>query len=218
MSPFPCPVCNAQCSPPNFVCPACGWHRSLPPLNETLQEPAMAAVAEQEPEAPSTRPPTVPSRPRKWPWIVLGLLGLLLVLRETGLVNLILYRSSWTAHTESSYQGVRFAGFGGRATGTAEVKAKNHSVAAEAAADALRDMHLSASVDLERLDISGLYWLPLYKQGTCDFAASYRLHGAVHGQVHGHIDCTVTGVCSAYTYRQIIGLLIANEIAREINR
>lgn len=113
---------------------------------------------------------------------------------------------------------MRFARFGGHATETAEVKAKNQSVAAEAAADALRDMHTSASVDLEKVDISGLYWLPLYKPGTCDFAASYRLHAAMHGQVHGRIDCTVTGVCSAYTYRQIIGRLIAHEIAREINR
>jgi hypothetical protein len=157
-------------------------------------------------------------RSRKWPWIVLGLLALLLVLRETGLVNLDLYQFNSTQNTESSYEGVMFGGFGGQATEPAEVKANNQTVAAQAAADALREMQPAASVDLERLDISGLYWLPLYKQGTCDFAASYHLHGTVHGQVHGHIDCTVTGVCSAYTYRQLIGQLVAKEIAREINR
>jgi hypothetical protein len=140
------------------------------------------------------------------------------VVRETGLVNLDLYWSNSTQHTESSYQGVIVGGFGGQATEPAEVKANDQTVAAQAAADALRDMHPSASVALERVDISGLYWLPLYKQGTCDFAASYHLHGTVHGQVHGHIHCTVTGVCSAYTYRQIIGRLVAKEIARQINR
>jgi hypothetical protein len=202
-------------------CPHCGT--TLPIVADAFcpecREPLSELENATHEAAPDGVQVTLPKRrSRKWPWIVLGLLALLPVLRETGLVNLDLYQFSSTENTESSYQSVTFAGFGGHATEAADVKAKNQTVAAQAAADALRDMHPSASVDLERLDMSGLYWLPLYKQGTCDFAASYHRHGAVHGQVHGHIDCTVTGVCSAYTYRQIIGRLVAKEIAREINR
>jgi len=202
-----CPHCGTTL--PTGVgafCPEC--REPLPELENATHEAAPDGVQATLPKR----------RSRKWPWIVLGLLALLLVLRETGLVNLDLYRFSSTENTNSRYDSVTVAGLGGRATETAAVKAKDQTVAAQAAANALRDMHLSASVDLQKLDISGLYWLPFYKRGTCNFAASYSLHGTDHGQVHGHIDCTVTGVCSAYTYRQIIGRLVAKEIAREINR
>jgi hypothetical protein len=142
---------------------------------------------------------------------VLALVLFIVVLRETGILNLDLYQYNSTARAES--QGVFFGGFGdqqGRTTGT---KAKLKSVAAEAAADALRDMHVSGAVEFERLEITGIYWLPFFKQGECDFVASY---GGGNGKVKGHIECTVKGICSAYTYRKIMGQLVAREIARVI--
>jgi hypothetical protein len=137
----------------------------------------------------------------------------MLVLRETGILSLDLYQYNSTAQTGSSYQGVFLPGFGDHQDQTTGTRTKVKSVAAEAAADALRDMQVSGAVEFEHLDIAGNYWMPLFKQGQCDFVASYS---GGNGKVKGHIECTLTGICSAYTYRKIMGQLVAKEIARVI--
>jgi hypothetical protein len=214
MLPFSCPKCGKQFELSESGCPACGWLRSI----ETTAAPKDPGSAESgqlqnQAEADATGGVRLRRGSRKWPWIVLAFVLLILVLRETGILSLDVYQSNSIAQTNSSYEGVFFPGFGdqqGRTTGT---KTKLKSVATEAAADALRDMQVSGAVEFERLDIAGSYWLPLFKQGQCDFVASYS---GGNGKVKGHIECTVKGICSAYTYRKLMGQLVAKEIARVI--
>jgi hypothetical protein len=114
---------------------------------------------------------------------------------------------------------------------TPEVTTKIETITAETATDALRMMHVPGTgshqgqlvVDLQRVELNGAYWLPLYKWGRCDFAASYKLRAedagssvTMDGQVQGHIDFTVTGVCSSYRCRQLIGQKVAQQVASEI--
>jgi hypothetical protein len=137
------------------------------------------------------------------------------VLRETGILSLDYYQYNWTSQTEWSYQGGFLAGFGDQQARVTGANTTLKNVAAEAATDALREMQLSGGVELERLNITGSFWLPLFKQGQCDFVASYRRNGG-NGQVKGRIECTLKGICSAYTYRKIMGQLVAKEIAKVV--
>ena len=179
-------------------------------------------------------------RSRRWRRIVLflvvGVLIAILVFRETGYLSLDLYVSHSTTKTEDRASTTRTwlneqkLDLKSVAL-TLEVTTAIETVAAKTTTDVLRTMHIPGSgpgrghleVDLQRLDLGGCYWLPLYKRGRCDFAASYKLKAegtgssvTVDGQVRGHIDCTVTGACSAYKYRQIIGQQVARELEEKI--
>jgi len=169
--------------------------------------------------------------------VLAGVLLAILVLRETGHLSLDLYASRSAARTGNQVSTERTAVNDSpevdltQAALTIGVTTTIETIAARTAADALRNMQLPGAgpcqgrltVDLQRVDLDGSHWVPLHKQGGCDFAASYKLKAegggssvVMDGQVHGRVDCTVTGACSAYKFRQIMGQQVAGEIEKQI--
>src|SRR5262245_60511973 len=107
MSPFTCPKCGMQFERPESGCPGCGWLWSIE-ITTAPPEPGSgeSGVIRSQATSECAKEVQPRRRPRKWPWIVLGLLVLVFVLRETGILSLDFYQYNSTAQTESSYQGV----------------------------------------------------------------------------------------------------------------
>jgi hypothetical protein len=174
---------------------------------------------------PNSGQASAPSkRSRNWPWIVLGVFLAILVVRETGFVSVDFYKSDSKSSTQADHHSSSVVVAGGPVafhsdTGMTSVRARRDSLTAQAVIAALSELHVAGlSVVIESIDLSGLFWLPLYKSGYCEYAASYRMDGnwSLNGRVQGQISCDVQGLCSVHTYRRKIGRMVASEIEKEI--
>ena len=53
------------------------------------------------------------------------------------------------------------------------------------------------TANLEPLELSGPYWLPLIKKGSCSWRAEVEgMDGELSGAIHGTIEFTLKGTCS----------------------
>lgn len=76
---------------------------------------------------------------------------------------------------------------------------------------------------LDKVDLRGRYWLPFFKVGQADFAATYRLTARnasalrhVSVEVRGTLRLRVVGFCTVSMYRRIMAGLIADAVRSEI--
>jgi len=61
---------------------------------------------------------------------------------------------------------------------------------------------VKARVDVDRYDVSGVYFFPLLKAGKCSFHATLEsTDGMVQGETSGEIDLEVIGACSIREFR-----------------
>lgn len=76
---------------------------------------------------------------------------------------------------------------------------------------------------LDRADLRGLYWLPLFKLAHAGFAATYQVTTwneagptEVNIEVKGELKLRVIGLCTISMFRRIMARLIADQIRAEI--
>src|SRR5581483_2114826 len=84
-----------------------------------------------------------------------------------------------------------------------KAEAGGHSAAAAAAAERPKQLRIAGPgpypgqliIRLQKTDLGGAYFLPLYKPVTCDFTAAYQLTAGgagssvtVEGQLNGHLE------------------------------
>lgn len=186
-----------------------------------------------------------PSDVPKWKWnttqkrIAVAVMALLVVclLREIGLLTLSLYTSRSNSSMASTAQKTGTGKPASKASGTAvvvhvsrplkySVETRGDPVAGKTIRQLL-EKQAGGNPSLVRvavtdLTVGGLYWLPLYKTGTCRFSAT--MSGATasseqyKGTMSGNVDLNVIGFCSAYQFRQILGKDIGQKINKEVSK
>jgi hypothetical protein len=100
-----------------------------------------------------------------------------------------------------------------------------------AAAERLQQMRIAGAgpyqgrliICLQQADLTGAYFLPLYKPVDCDFATTYQLVAegvgasiVIDGQLKGRLEGKVFGVCSVHKLQQLVGQEIASQIENHI--
>lgn len=72
--------------------------------------------------------------------------------------------------------------------------------------------------EITRLETSGMYWVPLIKNGRADFKVVVSSSDdSVHGEFEGHVELEVRGFCSAYSFRSEIHDQVFDLIRRTIS-
>jgi hypothetical protein len=182
---------------------------------------------------PST--PKPPSRRGVWIAVIAVLLLVVIVLRECG-VDLNLY--GWNTSTKMEFKFDTSRSTLNRrpvdlrqANLTVHVEPGPGGTIGTAAAERLEQMRIAGAgpyqgrltIRLQKADLKGAYFLPLYKPTECDFTATYRLTAegagssvAIDGQLNGHLDGKVTGMCSVHKLQQLVGQEIAGQIENHI--
>lgn len=80
------------------------------------------------------------------------------------------------------------------------------------------DFHFS-NIRVEELDMSGLYWVPLLKNGTRKFAISIDeqlADGIYTANFKGSYDFTIYGICSTSAINRIVAQSISNRIVKTV--
>jgi hypothetical protein len=189
-----------------------------------------------------SEPNNVPKR--KWNTkqkrIAVAVITLLVVcfLRETGLLTLSLYTSRSSSSMGSTALKTSTGKGASKGSGTSvvvqvsrpvqySIEAKGDPVAGKTIRQLLEEQAgggnpLLVKVTVTDLTIRGLYWLPLYKTGTCRFSATMSGTTAsaeqYKGTMSGTTDLNVIGFCSAYHFRQILGKDIGQKISKEVSK
>jgi len=72
--------------------------------------------------------------------------------------------------------------------------------------------------EITRLETSGMYWMPLIKNGRAEFKVDVSSSDdSVHGEFEGHVELEVRGFCSAYSFRSEIHDQVFDLIRRTIS-
>ncbi|MBV9958202.1 MAG: hypothetical protein JO360_07265 [Acidobacteria bacterium] len=78
----------------------------------------------------------------------------------------------------------------------------------------------SLQLHLDQFNADGVYWLPLFKSGTCIYRVSVKAVGedstVYEGVLNGEIKFSFTGICSARQLKEVIGQDIVKEIVRSV--
>lgn len=80
----------------------------------------------------------------------------------------------------------------------------------------------TVQVNLKELRLGGLYWLPLYKTGTCDYSAWIKTIGddgrVYQGQLDGEIEFTMLGTSSIAAMKSVVGEKVAKFIVDDAKK
>lgn len=192
----------------------------------------MSAGTDQDASVPASA--HRPAKLRRILSLVICLLIAILILREAGFLNLDFYSSRLAAETGSQVTTSRTSSDQevvdlSTVSFVPDVTLKEDTALVKAGGDALRKVQVAGygehkgqlAVSLEKADVKGLYWLPLYKRAQVSYAETFTLgvqasasSVSINGRVQGQIDCAVTGACSVYKFRQ----LVAQEISAEMEK
>ncbi len=150
--------------------------------------------------------------PRKRILIPLGLLALLLLLREFGPLSLNLYTSKSTATTETGPPD-KYNRFPFRSTTIQRVTSIGPPVANDNPTAIIQVVLLA--------DITPAAWLPLYKSGHSTVVAVFRpnYNGLAIGSrsfTISNIDLTVIGPCSHRAYADLITKKVESSISHYV--
>jgi hypothetical protein len=235
-----CPKCNQRLGDGYELCWRCLTKRST-----------LASLTEDESkDGQPTAPPFASlgalnkrqTKSRKKLWIIVSLVVVMLAAREGGFVNWYCYafdsNSKMLIHLDSSYyiyQGdkVNYTEAYKNTNYTGSSADKSYGVSfnlsgesnifsdlkEQLQADLQGNQQLSAYVD--DIEISGLYWLPLYKGGQCKYQLRVRAVGAnsiiYTGNITGETDFSVTGACSIRMLKEILSKKIAEQVIKSVS-
>lgn len=80
----------------------------------------------------------------------------------------------------------------------------------------------SINIKIESIELSGLYWIPLYKSGSCRYAFNVEIIGAntktYRGDGNGEIDFSSFGTISINELKENISEQIASDLVSILKR
>lgn len=235
-----CPHCfeplNDACEP----CPTCGTDKSAPPPQigegslDRCQPPPRLTL--------STGLTGPRFNVRRRCVVAAAIAALLLLGREGGFVNWYLFRFSADSKTQTPLCGEQFIASGDKFTRTTMSRdldstfndtGRAHGLGFQTSGSSplvvdLKDEveknlkrrpQLTASV--EEVTLSGLYWLPLLKSGSCKYRVRLQVEGkdslVYTGVLEGVTDFDYSGLCSVRTLKQSLGEQIALKVVRSVD-
>lgn len=164
------------------------------------------------------------------------ILTLLVLAREAGVISLTIYRSNIRRHMEfssnQSYSLDSYASQNAQNLSLEKVSLPTSlSYVEEAIAVRLRALEdrvgakyeAQLSVSELQVNLSGLYWVPLYKTASVTFEATWSLQVAgpgltldVEEKIHGDATAKVSGLCSVRTFQEIVGSELGEALSKRI--
>lgn len=168
--------------------------------------------------------------------VLLALLGGIMILRETGVLGLNVYVSSakWRTENQSSAP-TSFLDLESSASRSADsasrVIVSGDSDLTERVGDSLRDalrdeLHAidgRLTVEITKIDMSGVYLLPIFKFAAVEFECFYEVrtpsdgdHPRQRGKAQGTVDSQVRGFCSVHKFRELAAATVSKAIQNQV--
>jgi hypothetical protein len=173
-------------------------------------------------------------------WLVLSIIAFIFLVREAGFINWYFYGFEANSQTHLSLNEPEYhltdeiSLNPSKITDTeATTKGKYYGVAlplfsrpsltvdlAEGIQENLKhEKYLK--VQVERIELNGLYWLPFYKSGTCLYQIHFQIIGKdstlYNGEITGKTSFSVSGICSIRTLKEALGKEVANRAIKTVS-
>jgi hypothetical protein len=174
--------------------------------------------------------------------VVAVLAALLLLAREGGFVNGYLFRINADSKTQIPLYGNQYIRSGDRATytelskvvdSTFNTKGNRYGLgfqmfgASPLVVDLQEEIQnnlkkqTQISANVEEVALTGLYWLPFFKSGSCKYRVSLQFVGkdsiVYTGVLDGVTDFDSSGICSMRTLKQTLGDEIATRVVKSVD-
>lgn len=234
-----CPDCYEPIDNADEPCPKCNYKAKPSLLNEkvTSERPGPSPRFAADAEFTGST-----AKNKKKYLIVASLVALLLLAREGGFVNWYLFRFNADSETQTLLQGNQYIQSGGTFTYATRSKNVNSAFTTEGRSWGLGFQLLGGSplaVDLkeeiqnnlnqqtqvrasvEHVELTGLYWLPFIKSGSCKYRVRLQVAGndsiVYAGVLNGVTDYDFSGLCSVRTLKQTLGSEIARRVVKSVD-
>lgn len=235
-----CPNCYEPLNNASEPCPKCGNNKIDPSLPN---EKDISNQDQQSPHFMSYEELTNPrAKSKKKHLIVVALVALLLLAREGGFINWYLFHFNANSKTQTPLYGSQYIQSGDRFTYTEMSKnldstftTKGHNyglgfqtsggsplvvdVQEEIQNNLKKWTQITASV--EEATLTGLYWLPFFKSGNCQYRVRLQFVGkdsiVYTGVLNGVTDFDCSGVCSMRTFNEKLGGEIATRVVKSVD-
>ena len=139
-------------------------------------------------------------------WILIGTLVFagVVALRELGVVDLNVQASESTHSFTAEYGTIERTD--DRPVGSITVQFHEGTpfeLPAKGAAPA-EERLAGTVIHVDPYEIEGVYWLPLYKSGSCSYNAEVLRGGEPWGTIEGDLEMSMRGLASARTFRECV--------------
>lgn len=176
-------------------------------------------------------------------WLVIFALAIFLMLREGGYINFQYSTGKFNDQMQTDlyskfyeYEGDKQQLIAERKTGNYESDVNENSwklgFQTTSQTNIFTDFkkqlqkHLESServsMDVHKVELSGLYWFPLYKVGSCKYSFDVEIVGAksriYRGTVQGKIDFAVSGISSVNEVKKELSMQIAKILSENVQK
>ncbi len=156
--------------------------------------------------------------------VVVALLVFTGILRELGYINLSYYTFKYQNNSSPQSQAFHYSeAVTISSRGVFVASALESSFADAVKGELERQLNAKSSpyisVSLNRLEIEGAYWLPLFKKGHCVYEMQAKTtsgNTSTDILISGEMDFSLEGICSTLTLKQVLAKTIVQKAVKQI--